>query len=206
MRETGPDFREEHTLRDGSRVTVRPIRPEDAAELKRGFDRLSPASRYRRFLVGMSSLTDAQLRYLTNVDGEDHVALVATFHDGEREIGLGVARFIRVPDEPHVAEAAITVTDDMQRRGVGRLLAVTLARAARERGIDRFRGELLADNAAARQLLEDVGARIVKDEGGNLTFDVALEEHPPQPSRDVVARRLLEAASTFVFGPLRRWS
>jgi hypothetical protein len=206
VRVTGPDFREEHQLRDGSRVVVRHIRPEDAIELKRGFERLSPASRYRRFLAGVSSLTEAQLRYLTHVDGEDHVALVATMPDGERDIGLGVARFIRVTGEPHVAEAAITVTDDVHRRGIGKLLAVTLARAALERRIDHFRGEILADNAAARQLLEDVGATIVRDADGNLVFDVALEQQPQKPPQEFVARRLLEAASTFVFGALRRLS
>jgi GNAT superfamily N-acetyltransferase len=205
MRVTGPDFREEHELRDGSHVLVRHIRPEDADELKRGFERLSPGSRYRRFLAGVSSLTEAQLKYLTQVDGEDHVALVATMLDGEREIGLGVARFIRVAGEPHVAEAAITVTDDVQRRGVGKLLAMTLARAALERGIDRFRGEILADNAAARQLLVEVGATIVRDADGNLVFDVALDEQPQKP-QELVARRLLEAASTFVFGALRKLS
>jgi GNAT superfamily N-acetyltransferase len=204
MRVTGPDFREEHELRDGSHLFVRHIRPSDAPELKRGFDRLSPTSRYRRFLAGVSSLTETQLKYLTDVDGEDHVALVATILDGEREIGLGVARFVRVVDEPHVAEAAITVTDDAQRRGIGKLLAMTLARAAQERGIDRFRGEIHADNAAVRQLLEDVGATIVRDVDGNLVFDVALE--PPQKPQELVARRILEAASQFVFGALRKLS
>jgi GNAT superfamily N-acetyltransferase len=202
-RTTGPEYREEHALADGTRVTLRHIRPEDAEELKRGFQRLSPGSRYRRFLVGMSSLSEAQLRYLTEVDGEDHVALVATRDDGGHEVGLGVARFIRVKDDPRVAEAAITVADDVQRRGIGKLLAMALARAAHERGIEHFRGEILADNAAVRQLLEDVGARIVRSDGGNLVFDVSVATPPSQP-QDVVARRLLEAASTFVFGALRR--
>jgi RimJ/RimL family protein N-acetyltransferase len=206
VRSTGPDFREEHELRDGSRIYVRHIRPEDAIELKRGFERLSPTSRYRRFLAGVSSLTEAQLHYLTHVDGEDHVALVATMPDGEREIGLGVARFVRVTDEPHVAEAAITVPDDVHRRGIGKLLAMTLARAALERGIDRFRGEILADNAAARQLLEEVGATIVRDADGNLVFDVALTPQEEKPPQELVARRLLEAASTFVFAALRKLS
>jgi GNAT superfamily N-acetyltransferase len=226
VRATGSEMREEHVLRDGTRIVVRHIRPDDAAALKDAFERLSPTSRYRRFLAGVSSLSEAQLRYLTDVDGEDHVAIVATQLDatGEpREFGLGVARFIRVAGEPRVAEAAITVADDVQRRGVGRALAMTLARAAVERGIDHFRGEILADNAAVRQLLEDVGATIVRNTDGNLVFDVALAgaphtetdaphtetdapetEKPRQPSLDEVARRLLEAATQFVFGPFRR--
>ena len=65
------------TLRDGSHVTVRPIRPQDAAPLRAGFERLSEESRYRRFLSPMQQLSGPMLRYLTEVDHHDHEALVA---------------------------------------------------------------------------------------------------------------------------------
>ncbi|HEY6910671.1 MAG TPA: hypothetical protein VI356_14935, partial [Myxococcales bacterium] len=128
--DTGPDFREDHVLRDGTQVTLRHIRPDDAAELKRGLERLSPASRYRRFLSLVSELTDEQVKYLTCVDGQDHVAIVAATRvpGVEGEVGLGVARVVRVPGNPEVAEAAITVVDDAQGKGLGRILALALAR------------------------------------------------------------------------------
>ena len=70
------DYREEHVLADGTKVTLRLITPADAEPLRQGFLRLSPTSRYRRFLSGMSELSDDMLRYLTEVDGIDHVAVV----------------------------------------------------------------------------------------------------------------------------------
>ena len=75
--QTGPDFREEHTLADGTRIVLRHIQPGDKEELRRGFLALSPTSRYRRFF-GVAELDERALAYLTEVDGVDHVAIVAT--------------------------------------------------------------------------------------------------------------------------------
>jgi L-amino acid N-acyltransferase YncA len=193
--ETGPDLHEEHVLADGTRLILRHVRPEDAAELQRGFARLSPQSRYQRFLQPITMLSDEQLDYLTRVDGKDHVAIVALRDDG---VGLGIARFIRLQADPAVAEAAITVIDEAQGKGIGRLLALTLARAAHERGVRRFRGRVLADNLAVRQLLDDVGAAVgARDESGGLVFEVELTPTPFTPGSrlDVVARQLLRFAA-----------
>jgi GNAT superfamily N-acetyltransferase len=201
-------FREEHVLPDGGRVTLRFIQPEDADELRRCFGRLSPQSRHQRFLGGNPQMTDAMLEYLTRVDGDEHVAIVAVCDslDLKSDVGLGVARFVRLDDRPDVAEAAITVLDEAQGRGIGRLLMRALARLAAERGVRTFRGEVLAANAGMRHLLDLVGARIVpaQDGGGSadgpaatLAFEVpvpappeALEQLPFHP-----LRRLLRAAA-----------
>ncbi len=197
--ETGPDFHEEHVLADGTKALLRHVRPDDAPELRRGLERLSPESRYRRFLGAVTTLTDEQLRYLTCVDGKDHVAIVAVrVSPGPGgENGLGIGRFVRLKDEPEVADVAITVLDDVQRKGLGRLLSLALARAAYERGIRRFRGQILADNTAVRELLEDVGAVLGDPEDGGIVFDVELTPTPFTPGSrlDVVARRLLRAAA-----------
>src|SRR5437667_11458151 len=115
---TGPDFSEEHTLSDGTRVTLRHIRPSDADGLRDGFSRLSRESRYRRFFSGKTELSSEMLHYLTEVDGVDHVAIVAVgvSPDLKSEAGYGVARFVRREDDPDVAEAALTVVDDMQHK------------------------------------------------------------------------------------------
>ncbi len=206
---TGPDFHEEAKLRDGTPVWLRHIRPEDADELKRGFERLSPESRYRRFFGAVTHLSEESLRYLTRVDGQDHVAVVAVTHapGSTDDIGLGVARFIRLPDEPTAAEAAITVIDEAQGKGLGHLLALTLARAARERGVQRFRGEILADNDQVRQLLDEVGAVVRSEPDGRVVFDIDLdsaEEHVHSERLDVVARRILQAAAHYLIGALRK--
>lgn len=194
-------FREEHCLRDGTRVALRSIEPDDADELRRAFARLSPRSRHQRFLGGVPELTDEIVTYLTRVDGDRHVAIVAgtDSHDLKTEVGLGVARFVRLEDDPSVAEAAITVVDDAQGKGVGRLLLTALARIALARGVRTFRGEVLADNARMRHLLEEVGASTRMADGQTLVFDVPIQEplealdHEKEPPHPL--RRLLRAAA-----------
>jgi GNAT superfamily N-acetyltransferase len=173
------DYREEHALDDGTKVTLRLIRPDDGEPLRQGFNRLSPTSRYRRFLSGMSELSDDMVHYLTEVDGVNHVAVVATTDslDLKTEIGLGVARVIRLAEDPTVAEAAVTVSDDAQHRGIGRLLVRTVAEAAYERGVRTIRAEVLASNAPMRRLLDELSAVVRSDDGTTLIFDVPLEWH-----------------------------
>src|SRR5271166_6358197 len=130
-------------LRDNSHLTVRPIRPQDAEALRAGFERLSEESRYRRFLSPMSHLSEPTLRYLTEVDHRDHEALVAVGADGTL---VGVARSVRSRDDPQVAEAAVTVADDWQGRGMGTALLGILADRARSEGISRFTALMLAEN------------------------------------------------------------
>ncbi len=197
------EFHEEHVLADGTKITLRAIRPDDAEELHRCFARLSPRSRYQRFLGGVGELSAAMIEYLTRVDGERHVAIVATTesHDLKSEVGLGVARFVRLQDEPGVAEAAITVVDDAQGRGIGRLLMRALATLAAERGVRVFRGEVLADNARMRHLLEAAGAttRAADDRsaplasGETLVFDVPVQAPDGELPGENPLRRLLRA-------------
>lgn len=150
----GPEWFEEARLSDGTRVEMRLVRPADKPLFRDGFARLSPTSRFRRFLSDKSALTEGDLRYLTEVDGVDHVALGAVALDEiGREVPVGIARFVRLPSRPEVAEPAVAVVDPMQRRGAGRLLLSRLVAAARERGVAGFRSELLLSNAPVRALL-----------------------------------------------------
>jgi len=131
----------EVALRDGTRVRLRPILPEDKAVLVEGFRRLSPESRYRRFMAPIQELTDDELRYLTEIDYVDHFAWLALDLEQPGHPGIGVGRYVRIPEEPDVAEAAVTVVDDYyQGRGVGTLLLEALGAVALENGIRRFRG------------------------------------------------------------------
>lgn len=90
-------------LRDGTRVLIRPIEPEDRTALAEGFQHLSPESRYRRFFAPVIGLSEGDLDYLTRVDHHAHEALVAVEETtGE---GVGVARYVQTG--PDVAEPAI---------------------------------------------------------------------------------------------------
>lgn len=141
-------------LRGGEELSVRLVRPGDRALLLDGFDSLSAESRYRRFFSAKRRLSDAELSFLTRPDGHQHFALAALTRSGER--GLGVARFVRLPGEPAVAEAAVVVRDEAHRRGIGRILLTRLAAAARERGVTHFRSEILASNGPMRALAESL--------------------------------------------------
>lgn len=169
-------FPERHTLNDGTRIVLRPIEPTDREELRRGFRGLSPESRYRRFFSAVTDLDDRMLDYLTKVDGENHVALVAYTEslDMKEEHGAGVVRFIRVKGEPHVAEVALTVLDEQQRKGLGTLLLLTAIREAAARGITHFRGETLPANAPILALLEAAGAVTHPSGEGTVVFDLAI--------------------------------
>lgn len=136
-------------------VELRPIEPEDKDALARGFDRLSERSRYRRFLSPRGPLTEAELRYLTEVDHHDHEALVAV--DPQTGEGVGVARFVRSAEDRTVAELAVAVVDDCQGRGIGSLLAAELSRRAREEGITCFTALALAENDAMLGILQELG-------------------------------------------------
>ena len=98
---------------------IRPIRPDDKGLLSDGLRRLSPQSVQRRFLTPKRSFSRAELRYLTEVDGRDHVALVAENPCAPTRRLVAVARFVRNNEEPDTAEIAVTVGDSFQGRGLG---------------------------------------------------------------------------------------
>ena len=168
----------ETALRDGTVVLVRMVEAGDKEQFAEGMRRLSPRSRYLRFHSGVEQLSERQLRYLTEVDQVDHVAWVAITREGDRDVGIGVARFVRVADEPEVAEAAITVLDDYQGRGLGTLLLGVLAAAAARRGIDVFRSYVLGENTEMLDLFEALGATRTRIEPGVYQVDLPVPQTP----------------------------
>ncbi|MEA2437737.1 MAG: hypothetical protein QOF65_2293, partial [Thermoleophilaceae bacterium] len=132
-------------LKNGTEITIRDIRADDKDLLAAGYARLSERSRLRRFLGPKPRLTASDLRYLTEVDGLNHYAIVAM---RGRDI-VGVARWVRLVDDPDEAEAAIVVGDSLQGNGLGKILARRLADAARERGVRRMRASIMSDNPPA---------------------------------------------------------
>jgi GNAT superfamily N-acetyltransferase len=177
-------------LRDGSRVLVRPIGPGDRELLRAGFERLGAESRYRRFLAPVGHLSERWLTYLTEVDHRDHEALAAI--DPASGDGVGVARFVRSPARPDTAEAAVTVADDWQGRGLGTALLELLAARAREEGIVRFTALVLASNDEMVDLLRRPGpVRVVNRAAGTVEVETALPRGGLSPSM----RRLLRLMS-----------
>lgn len=176
----GEDSARQHvtTLRDGTRVLLRPIQPDDAWRLSEGLARLSPRSRYLRFHRDLESFTPEQLAYLTEVDHHDHEAWVALDPDDLDAPGFGVARYVRLADEPTVAEAAVTVLDDVQGRGLGTLLFRQLAVSAIEHDIRTFRTYVLAEQEDVLEVFGQLGAQRKEVEPGVVQLDLALPDDP----------------------------
>jgi RimJ/RimL family protein N-acetyltransferase len=176
-------------LRDGARVVLRPVRPDDRELLVEGFAHLSQASRYQRFLAPMDTLSGPMIDYLVDVDHHDHEAIAAI--DPETGRGIGVARFVRLQDRPDVAEAAVTVVDEWQGRGVGTQLLGALAARAREEGIGTFTAIVLASNREMLDVLEPVAHVHVVD---RQTGTVQIEVDVPGAGETERIRELLRAA------------
>jgi RimJ/RimL family protein N-acetyltransferase len=160
-------------LRDGALIVIRQVEPEDAAQLKIGFEHLSAVSRYRRFLTLVDDLSPRQLSYLTHVDHVSHEAIAAL--DSVTGAGIGIARYVSDPDDPHQAEVAIVVADAWQGRGVGTALMERLAARARDAGLERITARMIVGNDAARALICRA-AEIVSEtrEAGTISLSAQL--------------------------------
>ena len=152
-----------HTLPDGTQIQIRPIEPGDKTRLSIALGRLSQQSIYRRFLGAKPKLSSAELRYLTEIDGRNHIALVAFLADDPESI-VAVARCVRLPEAPDTADFAIVVGDPLQGRGLGSLLARELATAARSAGIRRFSATMAGENVAVRRLIAHFTQTLERDE------------------------------------------
>jgi GNAT superfamily N-acetyltransferase len=154
-------------------IEVRPIEPADKPELAAAFSRLSPESRYRRFLSPNASLGEADLRYLTEVDHVDHEALVAVDPGGGQGIG-------------------VVVSDDRQGEGVGSLLLQRLAARARENGIERFSALILEENQPMLSLIRELGdVQLGERDSGAVQVEVKL----PDEGLGAALRGMLRAAA-----------
>lgn len=145
-------------LADGTALLVRPIRATDKPRLEAGFHHLSDESRYRRFLGPKPRLSASELRYLTEVDGRDHYAIIALAPGTDHVVAA--ARYVRDAEDRAAAEAAIVVTDELQGKGLGKQLARLLTDVARYRGIRRIHATMLADNLPALKLMRVIGERL----------------------------------------------
>jgi GNAT superfamily N-acetyltransferase len=160
------------TAGDGTQLYVRHVKPGDKELIAKAWLQLSPRSQYRRFLAPKPRLTSSDLRYLTEIDGHDHVALIALRLDDPNRL-VAVARYVRLAHDPQAAEVAVTVADPMQGKGVGKKLGVLLADEARGRGVRRFTASLLADNRPALKLMGTMTDRLVSNIDHGVTDVVA---------------------------------
>ena len=149
-------------------------------QIRQGMKCLSTESLWHRFAAPLHELSDEQLEYLTDLDGHDRVAWCAvTVEDGEYR-GIGLSRYIRLPDKNDYAEFAVTVIDAFQGRGIGRALLEKLIESARENGIRRLRGYVLPGNKRMLDLCRHLQANVGRDDA---FMCVELPVEPPEEKR-----------------------
>lgn len=158
------------TLADGAEIKIRRVSAADRDALLAGFERLSPTSRFLRFFSGITSLSESMIGRLTDIDHDRHVAIgvfdparpsdVAS-NDG---LAIGVGRYFLSEDDPTTADASVAVIDEYQGRGIGTLLLHALVITARERGVETFTADVLAENIGMAAVFNRLGAQVISDD------------------------------------------
>jgi CBS domain-containing protein/RimJ/RimL family protein N-acetyltransferase len=158
--EIDPEGIETVSLADGETIHIRPIRPDDASLLQASHIKMSPETIYDRFMGYKSELPDKEAIYLTNLDYDRHMALVASVEQDGEETLIGVARYHILDEEPDCAEFAIVIADAYQRRGLGTHLMKRLMEYAQAHGIRTFLGITHLDNTRLLRFIQRSGLPI----------------------------------------------
>ncbi len=158
-------------LADGTSLTIRPIRPEDAEAEQTFVRELSDEARQFRFMHALKELTPVMLVQFTQIDYSREMALVAVTEEEGKPVQQGVARYVINPDATS-CEFAIVVSDKRQHQGIGTLLLQALMDAARDQGMRVMEGTVLADNTAMLRLMDDLGFTMRRSPEDNELYEV----------------------------------
>jgi hypothetical protein len=175
-------------LLDGTPALFRPVTPADKERLQDGLEMLSPEARYLRFFSPVTHLSEEELRFFTEVDQVNHVAWGAINPDEPAFPGLGIARFVRLKETPEIAEAAVTVIDGYQRKGLGTLLVCLMYLLARELGVCTLRGTVLPENRFLIDWLHGLGGTTEYHEGAMLVDMPVRDEFASLPDSPVLRK------------------
>ena len=152
------------TLRDGTRVMMRPIRPEDRQIEREFVQKLSDESKYFRFMSALRELNETMLNRFTQIDYDRQMALIAVVCENGLETEIGVARYV-VNANGTSCEFAVAVADAWQHRGVGSILILSLVEVARARGLQIMEGIVMAGNHKMLGLMDALGFSIRSEPG-----------------------------------------
>jgi GNAT superfamily N-acetyltransferase len=176
---TTANYSVSEVLRDGSKMLIRAIRPDDKRRLLCHFQGLSARSVYFRFFGLRRSLEDDDLRRFTELDFVNHVGLAATIASDGEERFIGVGRYIRKQGLPH-GEVAFAVLDPYQGHGIGTLLLKHLAKIAQINGITRFVAEVMSNNHQMLEVFANSGFREHDSyESGVVRVILDIDAHDP---------------------------
>lgn len=194
MSKISPSYKALEKLPRGQVVRVRAIRPGDRERLHEEFLRLSKATVRDRFFSLKMDLTPSELTYYTEVDFVMHVALVAEIDTEGEWRPVGVGRFVRDREFPDHSEFAITITDEFQGQGIGRVLLQHLIRCARKLGVRYLEASVLPQNTRMSNLLRRSGLPLQSSmRDGILTYALTLESSWTRRALDAIMARLRRA-------------
>jgi RimJ/RimL family protein N-acetyltransferase len=176
-------FSQAATLRDGTPVTLRAMRPDDRERIVAAFSKLDAGTVYTRFFSFRKELPGSALDRISDIDFDRLAGLVVTIGSGNAETVIGSATYVAsvASDGTNVAEVAFTIEEDYQRQGLAGKLLAALATLARRHGIARFVAEVLADNASMLAVFERSGLpmqRRREDGVIRITLDLAPQARP----------------------------
>lgn len=175
MRKISSSYCTSEKLPDGRTVHIRAIRASDRKLLHEAFHRLSKATVRDRFFNVKMDLTPEELTYFTEVDFSLHVALVAELEEGLERRAVGVGRFVRDRKQDDHSEFAITISDEYQGQGIGKLLLKHLVYCARRLGVRHLDASVLPQNSRMSHLLHRSGLPLVSSmSDGIVTYSLAL--------------------------------
>jgi GNAT superfamily N-acetyltransferase len=161
-----------HEIEGGSRARLRLCRPSDALRVQAFLEGLSPETRHRRFLAATPAVGDHLVRHFTFYDPRKRLVVAAAcpLEGTEAIVGLADVALLATG----LAELGVVVDDDMQGRGVGKLLTEAIAALARQQGATHLKAELLETNAPMLRLMERLGPTVRSVEDGNAVAYTAL--------------------------------
>ena len=171
------------TLRNGTPILIRSVRPDDRKRLIAAFEKLDPQSIYTRFFTYKDELTDEDLRSVTEVDFDMRVVLLVTKGSGESETVIGVGSYsaYETANGGRAAEVAFIVEEDYQGQGIAGRLVRHLAEIARANGIGQFEAEVLPENRAMTAVFARSGLpmRERREDGViRVTMELTGEDNP----------------------------
>jgi GNAT superfamily N-acetyltransferase len=176
MRKISADYKVQEKLPGGQALRVRAIRPGDRDRLHEEVLKLSKSTVRDRFFSIKMDLTPQELTYYTEVDFTRHVALIAEIDENGAWRPVGVGRFVRDSERVDHSEFAITIADDFQNRGIGRVLLKHLIRCARKLGVRHLDASVLPQNSRMSSLLHRSGLPLRSSmSDGILTYSLTLE-------------------------------
>ena len=177
-----PGFIYKTILKNGETVYFRFLKQKDKEWIRIGYKSLSFKSQYFRFISPPSEISEKDLKYLTDIDFKNHVAIVAIAETDSGKLPLGVARYIRLRESPCSAEYAIIVADQYQNMGIGTMFLRLIVEHARNNDVCELIGYVLGENIPMLKILEHYNIKKQKEEGSLLKITLSIENNTNKKS------------------------